>query len=252
LQVTTLEGGTVNQLWRVATGAGDFVLRIDGPQARRPGVDRKREFLLHARAAAARLAPPIVAGSPDGGIMVSHFIHGRRWQATDCADRSALRRLGEHLARVHELSAPAAPFEPLRIGQAYAAAAHVIQGPHTDAIPGLLEAIARAESRFGADPAHRVIIHGDLNHLNVIETEQPWLIDWEYAQVADPLFDLGCLLAYYPEAQAQAGELLAAAGLAGPGQRSRLAIAAFIYQALSWLWQVARDESPPGPPPTLA
>ena len=65
LNVLALEGGTVNQLWRVESRLGHFVLRIDGPQARRPGVDRRREFVLHAKAAAAALAPPIVAGDAD-------------------------------------------------------------------------------------------------------------------------------------------------------------------------------------------
>ena len=33
----------------------------------------------------------------------------------------------------------------------------------------------------------------------MIGTRPPRLIDWEYAAVGDPLIDLACLLAYYPQ-----------------------------------------------------
>lgn len=251
LRIEPLEGGTINQLWRIDSRLGHFVLRIDGPQARRPGVDRRREFMLHARAAAAGLAPAIVAGNAQSGIMVSEFIAGRRWEEADCLNRTALHRLGERLARLHQLTAQAAPFEPLRIAQAYVAAAPPLGETLAAAVAGLLRAVALAQARFAEDPARRAIIHGDLNHLNLIEAGPLWLIDWEYAQVADPLLDLGCLLAYYPGAAVQAEELLAAAGLAGRGQRGRLATATFLYQAMSWLWYIARGESPPGALPRL-
>jgi thiamine kinase-like enzyme len=251
LQVLPLEGGTVNQLWRVDTRVGRFVVRIDGPQARRPGVDRAREFLLHTQAAAARLAPAIIAGDANSGIMISEFIDGRRWEASDCLDRSALHRLGERLSRLHQLTARTAPFEPLRIAEAYVSAAPALGEELAGTVTGLVGAVAAAQQRFAEDPAGRVIIHGDLNHLNLIDAQPLWLIDWEYAQVADPLLDLGCLLAYYPGAQAHSGELLAAAGLGAHAQRGRLAAATFLYQAMSWLWHVARGEPPPGAVPQL-
>jgi aminoglycoside phosphotransferase (APT) family kinase protein len=251
LSVAALEGGTVNQLWRVDSPQGRFVVRIDGPQARRPGVDRAREFLLHERAAAAGLAPAIVAGDPASGVMVSHFIDGRRWVASDCSDRAALHRLGERLRQLHQLKAQVAPFDPSGIGHAYATSPAGIEVPHQAEVARLLNKISEAQVRMGDEPASRVIIHGDLNHLNVIESDKPWLIDWEYAQLADPLMDVGCLLAYYPEAEAHAGELLAATGLGGPSELSRLRVAVFIYRALSWLWFAARGERPPGKPPEL-
>ena len=54
------------------------------------------------------------------------------------------------------------------------------------------------------------------------------LLDWEYAAVADPLFDLACMLAYYPQAAAHADALLDSSRLAGLGTaemlRQRLAV----------------------------
>lgn len=249
LLVQTLEGGTVNQLWRVDSPQGRFVLRIDGPQARRPGVERQREFVLHATAAAAGLAPKIIGGDAGSGIMVSEYLEGRRWEPADCLDRAALHRLGERLGQLHRLRAQAVPFEPLRIAEAYAVAAAPLSEALAGVVAGLVQSVAIAQARFAQEPAARGIIHGDLNHMNLIEGNRLWLIDWEYAQVADPLLDLGCLLAYYPGAAAHTRELLAAAGLGE--QRGRLVLATFLYQAMSWLWHIARGELPADELPQL-
>ena len=65
-----------------------------------------------------------------------------------------------------------------------------------------------------------------------------WLLDWEYAQLADPLYDVACVLAYYPQAQPHADELAGGAGLTGAGVAARLEAAMRVYDGLSelWLW----------------
>ncbi|HEY2418750.1 MAG TPA: hypothetical protein VGH84_12580, partial [Steroidobacteraceae bacterium] len=47
LAVMRLTGGSVNQVFRIDSASGRFVLRLDGAAWRRPGVDRGREWLLH-------------------------------------------------------------------------------------------------------------------------------------------------------------------------------------------------------------
>ena len=75
------------------------------------------------------------------------------------------------------------------------------------------------------------IVHGDLAHGNVLDGTQLWLLDWEYAQRADPLYDVACALAYYPQARPLGGRsLLAAAGLTGRSSSpERLAAAIRVY-----------------------
>jgi thiamine kinase-like enzyme len=80
------------------------------------------------------------------------------------------------------------------------------------------------------------IVHNDLYHLNLIEGERLYLIDWEYAAVADPIFDLGCIFAYYPQAEPYAGELLDATGLAALVSTAELLRARFLFLLLSFLW----------------
>jgi aminoglycoside phosphotransferase (APT) family kinase protein len=124
LAVERLPDGAVNDVYRVDTRAGSFVLRVDGAEWRRPGVDRGREALLHAAAAAAGLAPPIVCMRPEWGVLVTEFLPGEMWSPESFTSADRLGQLGERLGRLHALPAPAAaPFDPLALAHTYIAAA---------------------------------------------------------------------------------------------------------------------------------
>ena len=56
LMLAPLGGGSVNEVFRVDSRLGRFVVRLNGPAWRRPGVDRGRELALHRAAAAANSA----------------------------------------------------------------------------------------------------------------------------------------------------------------------------------------------------
>jgi aminoglycoside phosphotransferase (APT) family kinase protein len=241
-----LVGGTVNDSWGVETRAGRFVLRLDGPAWRRPGVDRRRELLLHGCAAAAGLAPPIVQAAPARGLLVTEFVAGEDWTPADFEDPRRLSALGERLAVLHALPAPQLPaFSPLAILDDYLARCE----PATRAQGAALRpALAQAVQRVGEAGRARCIVHGDLVHSNLRSGQALWLLDWEYAQVADPAWDLGCVVAYYPSVAGRLPGLLAAAGLAGAGEA--VLAAAYVYGLLSWAWHRARGE--PAEPPALA
>jgi thiamine kinase len=234
-----LPGGTVNDTWRVDTGEGCFVLRVDGPAWRRPGVDRQRELVLHGLAAAAGLAPRIVRAPWQQGLLVCEFLAGADWAAADFGERARLVQLGGRLRALHALPAPQlAGFDPGAILADYLARADDLARAQGAA---LRPALASACRRVQAAGRPAAIIHGDLVHTNLRAGRELWLLDWEYAQVGDPAWDIGCILAYYPAAQAHREALLAAAGLAGA--REAVTAAAYVYAVLNWAWHRARGEA---------
>jgi len=244
VRVDRLLGGSVNDSWRVETAAGRFVLRLDGAAWRRPGVDRARERLLHGVAAAAGLAPRMITHDEALGALVSEHLAGRIWAAQDFSCAAQLERLGERLARLHELAPPPAAgrFDPVDCALGYLGLMNVerASAPGTAVVLAGLRAAVLEVDAAGAGPR---IIHGDLVHGNLVEGERLWMLDWEYAQVADPIYDVACVLAYYPQAGAQASRLIAAAGLELRGAAARLQAAAYVYRGLSWLWHQARAEA---------
>jgi thiamine kinase len=249
-ELTRLAGGSVNEVFRVDSGCGRFVLRLNGAAWRRPGVERERELALHRAAAAAGIAPAIVHADPAAqGLLISEYHEGRLWREQDYEDVSALRRLGERLHALHALPAPdVTDFDPWSVAQDYVRQINAAS-PAWLAPEQLLEPLARLQrscAALGETSSAASIVHGDLAQNNLLEGSRLWLLDWEYAQRSDPLMDLACVLAYYPAAQRHAAELAAAAGLSGVAGDG-LAQRVYIYRALAWLWHLARGEPSTAP-----
>jgi aminoglycoside phosphotransferase (APT) family kinase protein len=250
LEVQALAGGTTNATFRVGTSQGVFVVRLHEPYTLDLGVDRRREALLHGVAAQAGLASRILATDPQGRYLVTEFLTGTPWRATDLDDETRLWALAQTLSELHALPAPVAT--PLDLqGLLERHVAHIAaQNPAV--VQDLLPQMARARTVLSrqADAARSAcIIHGDLSHANLIGAGQPRLIDWEYAAVADPLTDLACLLAYYPQLLRHGATLLRRCGLPGSVSVLDLEDLAWVYRFLSNLWHrrlaLARRHPPP-------
>jgi thiamine kinase len=246
LRIERLGGGSVNQVFRVDSAAGRFVLRLDGAAWRRPGVDRARELLLHRAAAAGGLAPELLHAAPEAhGLLVMPYLEGRLWSVGDYAERATLRRLGERLYALHRLAVPAvAPFDPWQVALAYVRL--IDAGPDAlvaaEARQATLRRLQAACEQLQQDAGASCVVHGDLAQGNLLQGTRLWLLDWEYAQVSDPLMDLACVLAYYPAAERYRSELAAAAGVVPGTLGQSLALRVYVYRALAWLWHLARGE----------
>jgi aminoglycoside phosphotransferase (APT) family kinase protein len=250
LDVQRLAGGTANATYRVTTGEGVFVVRLHEAYVLDLGVDRRREAVLHAAAASAGLASRILAADPLGRYLVTQFLEGAPWQAVDFDSETRLWALARTLRALHALPAP--PVPPLDL--AGLLERHVAQLAAQDAaaVQDLLPQVARARdilTRQAQAGRPACIIHGDLAHDNVIGSGQPRLIDWEYAAVADPLADLACLVAYYPQVMGYGAELLRHCGLSESASLPELEDLSGIYRLVSNLWYrrlaLARRHPPP-------
>jgi thiamine kinase len=246
LRLEPLEGGSVNLVYRVDSSQGRFVLRIDGAAWRRPGVDRERELALHRVAAAGGIAPQIVTAEPASqGLLISEYHDGRLWDAGDFEDVAALRRLGERLYALHRLPPPPVkPFNPLEIARGYIT---LIAPAHAGGLTPGMQRLERLCEHLRQSDLTSSVVHTDLWQTNLLQGARLWLLDWEYAQLSDPLMDIACLLAYYPAAQRYREELMAAAGFDAGRLDRALSERVDIYRMLTWLWRLARGE--PADPP---
>ena len=237
LEVQVLTGGTANSTYRVQTGQGAFVVRLHEPYVVDLGVDRRREAQLHGAAAAAGLASRILAADPQGRYLVTQFLAGAPWEPVDFEDEARLWALARTLRALHALPAPRVA--PLDLGVLLQRHVAQLAAQDAGAVQDLLPQVARAGeilARQGQAGRRACIIHGDLTHSNVIGVPQPRLIDWEYAAVADPLADLACLVAYYPQVMGHGAQLLRQCGLADSASLPELEELAGIYRLLSNLW----------------
>jgi thiamine kinase len=236
-----LDGGTVNTSYRVDTSAGRFVVRIHDPAAQVLGADHEREAQLHSAAAAAGLAPALIHVDAAHRFMIMEYVSGPTWTEKDFAQPARLRQLGAALHALHSVDPPTvAPFDVAAVLVRHHE--RLLQAAPQEAawFAQLMERAAAALQACGAGQRAKALVHNDLYHSNLIGTDRLYLLDWEYAAVADPLLDLACVLAYYPHAAAHADTLLDSARLAGVVSAEMLRQATWLFVLLSYFWYRSR------------
>jgi aminoglycoside phosphotransferase (APT) family kinase protein len=250
VEVTLLGGGPANASYRIVTRRGVFVVRMHAEESALLGVDRAREARLHAHAARAGLAPALLASDPGGAFLITEFVPGRVWDVSDMGEPSALARLGERLRTLHGLPAPeVAGYDPAGLLQRHVARIAAADPAEGGALAPWLERAGAILEACRTSGRSACLVHNDLHHANLLCAGSVlYLIDWEYAAVTDPLFDLACLLAYYPQAVRHASLLLEASGLAAPDAPRELADLTWVYVLLSYLWYRALRLNGPAAP----
>lgn len=232
-----IEGGGVNQAYRIVTRAGDFLLQI-APEAARAallGLDATREQCLQAAAARAGLAPAVIARDAAGRWRVRRYVAGRTWTPADIDDLGQLGRLMEWLRALHALPVP-------QEVPVLDAAALLRRWSDRLGSPGG-GAMAEVDAALGAlrsagDRRRRpCIVHGDLHAGNIVDGRPLQVLDWEYAQVADPLCDLASMIALQPQLEARSTWLLEASGCAARAAPQELAAWVRVYRCINSLWQ---------------
>lgn len=243
LRVAPLPGGRHNRLTRIDTSAGSFVARERSMPRDPPGVDRDREAAVQSAAALAGLAPRIIASDPTAGWLLLEYVAEACWSEADFATPAALLRLGQRLAQLHRLPAvPGCEFDALSIAQGQLARIRSVEPREQAAVADTMAELQALQPQLDALRRPLVMNHGDLEASNLLGYA-PLLIDWEYAQLADPLYDIACILCYYPGAGAHRDALLRAAGLDDPVSRERLPLQLRQFAALNRLWQWAEAAS---------
>jgi hypothetical protein len=153
-----------------------------------------------------------------------------------------LRSLGLRLRVLHGLAPPPIPrFDPMAAARRYADIVMRGNPPDGSRIQSLLDRGAEAFVRSGSQQRAATIVHSDLHHGNVLTADRVYFIDWEFAQVCDPLLDVACIMAYYPRAVAHGALLLNASGLEDRGVTTdMLTDLTSVFTLLTYLWYRAR------------
>jgi thiamine kinase-like enzyme len=194
VRVERLEGGLTNVNYKATDERGTFVVRecADDPVL---GIDRACEILCARIAAARGIAPRLLHEAP--GFLVFEWVDGTTLTPELVREPDRLVRIATLLRSVHDagpdLRGTPRWFSPFAVTRGYleAAVQHGWQLPTDD--PDALRAdIDALEARV--PPFMPTLCHNDLMPGNLIDAgDRLWLIDWEYAAVGHPAFDLAGL-----------------------------------------------------------
>ncbi|MHB1558077.1 MAG: phosphotransferase [Isosphaeraceae bacterium] len=198
LEIEPLAGGITNQNYvvRIEPEPGPAYVARLGEDRAILGVDRRNEVICHRAASDLGLAPELVHHEP--GLLVTRFIPGRTLDEADIRDPAMLDRVAAILRRLHRSRHDVAGewlyFCPFQTVRTYARRADRLGARLPDRLDALLEHSVDLARRIG--PFHPSPCHNDLLPANLIDDgERLWLVDWEYAGVGHPLFDLANLAA---------------------------------------------------------
>jgi thiamine kinase-like enzyme len=194
LTLTALSGGITNRNYLVAAeGLRErFVLRLAGNDTHLLGISREVEHAATVAAAGVGVGPEVVAFIRPEGYLVTRFIEGSPIPEPAMREPEMIRRVAETLRRIHDGPPIPGLFVPLRIVEAYRALAQA-RGVRVPIEYELAAAAARRiELALLSAPLELRSCHNDLLNANFIDDgARIRIVDWEYAGMGDPYFDLG-------------------------------------------------------------
>jgi len=186
--VERLPGGITNANFKVDLGAEQVVVRVPGNNTELLGIDRTSEVAANRAAAAVGVAPEVVAVDEETGCIVTRFLQGRPIPMAELATEPTLGSVIATLVRVHQAGSIGAEFNHFQVVRSYHDAARCRGVPE----PFDYEAVSAVLSRIEAVRPFRpsVLGHNDLLNANMLHDGSIRIVDWEYAGMADPFFDL--------------------------------------------------------------
>ena len=235
--LTPLVGGTHRRSWLVTLPGRRCVLRtpVAGHQAL---LDIETEARAMNAAAAAGIAPPVIA-TTQSGTLLTEYKPGAPWTAGDARHPRNVERLAAILRTLHSVDIELPTFAAERVAADYLAAPAVARAGDRDVHAARwgdeLLALAR---HYDARYAPTAFCHNDLVAANVIDDGDLALVDFEYAVRADPVLDLASLAGMNGFNRAEQRALLAAYRRAVPAaaELAELASMVRLVRLMAWFW----------------
>ncbi|MCF7981845.1 MAG: phosphotransferase family protein, partial [Pseudomonadales bacterium] len=186
-----LDEGLTNDCYLIQAGGERCILRLNALNSRAMGLDRVNEQVALRKAEKASLGPSVVYCAPNQGMLVTKYIEGKHWSPAEAKTERNIERLAQLLKQVHALPGIGKYLIPKDVTDRY------LRGIKAQflIIPQRFQALEETMNRLMHESTRhfttRRLCHNDPVLGNIIDSgEQLFLIDWEYAAMGDPLFDL--------------------------------------------------------------
>jgi thiamine kinase-like enzyme len=236
--VEPIKHGLTNRSWIVTTEADRLVVRISNQSIADLQIDRNSEAVVLQRVAQAGIGAEILRCDPERGVLVTRYL-GATWTGLDAQLPENIDRIAALLRQLHALDAPGS----VRVVDLAATLHGYLR---TLAERGIRSSLTSQPLRECADEtalqlregSESCLSHNDVHHLNIVNDGAGLrLIDWEYAGIGEPLFDLASLCVYHRYRRSQRERLLSAyAAPSAAVSWQRLELACWLFDYIRDLW----------------
>lgn len=192
-QITVLEGGLTNTCYKLALDNGDYIIRLNAPNTQALGIDRSIEKSIHQLVSSINFTSSIRYCDDEDRYWIRDYIEGEVL-ADNIADitQTTLSHMIEQLKALHQVPVKI-ELPEINISDKAEAYWQIIasQQPDNDVLKMKpLMQISMSEPPAG----NFCLCHLDPVLANWLYTSEGLqLLDWEYAGMAHPLWDLAAL-----------------------------------------------------------
>jgi thiamine kinase-like enzyme len=190
--LTPITSGITNANVKVDVDGGSFVVRLPGTDTELLGIDRDAELEATRTAAAAGVGPEVVAFVH--GCLVTRFVDGSPIAEDDLRRSDVLELVVRSVRSIHAAPPIPSAFPVFRLVERYRDVAEERGVPIPPAYDRAHDLAGRIEAALDAHPRPLATCHNDLLNANLLrDGDHVWIVDYEYAGMGDPFFDLGNL-----------------------------------------------------------
>lgn len=243
VELAPLHGGLTNTNYVARIDGVAAVVRVPGERTELLGIDRANEAEAAQRAADLGIGPAVLGELPEVGTLITALVPGRHLDPTPfCARLADVVKL---LRTFHDSGPLRGAFPIHRVVEWHArdASSHGVVPPRSYGL--LHQQSRRIEAAFAVNPLPAVPCHNDLLPGNVLfehEGDRVWLLDFEYAGMNDPFFDLGNLsINCGLDAQGDEELLRSYFGSATPARLARLQLMKMMSEFREGMWAVVQQ-----------
>ena len=243
VRVSILTAGITNRNYLLECGGERVVVRVFGSDTELLGIDRVAEDVAARAAASAGVGPPVVAFLPQAGCLVTRFVEGAPVPAEDLERTEVIAAVVRSVRAVHACAPIPSAFPVFQIIEDYAALAHRRGVPVPASYPEAHALAGRIERAMNEAPVRHTTCHNDLLNANfLMDDDHVWILDYEYAGMGDPFFDLGNLSINNGLSDGAQEMLLETYfGVVHDGHRARLGLMRMMSDLREAMWGVVQQ-----------
>jgi thiamine kinase-like enzyme len=192
VSVSMLPGGLSNTNYLVSADGEMFVVRRGCDNAESLGINRQAEEAAARYAHEAGFAPEVVVFlQPEGHAVIRYLADAEPPTIEEFTAPDMIVRVAHRMRDVHSLPSINGQFDPFAVIQRWKAVLDERGTLVPTRLGALLDLVELADTdRQVLGPRDLVVCHNDPYHLNFLDDGDLWLIDWEYAGMGDPMYDL--------------------------------------------------------------
>jgi thiamine kinase len=244
-QIRSLERikhGLTNDSWRVITDRADLVLRRGNASEASLQIDRESEARVLELVAVADLGPQVLLNDHRNRVLITRYA-GPTWTPDQALDCFNIDRLATTFARLHGLAVPDGVH---RLDLHQVVRGYVTTLAEHDAGATLRTAALEARATHIVEALGRMarecLCHNDVHALNIVDDGTLRLIDWEYAGIGDPFFDLASVCVYHTYDRHRRQRLLSSYLQSNDDDPyRRLELACWLFEYVRDLWMAVRE-----------